>query len=97
MLALLPELSASWIDVLFSVDLKPVSQCHSDLLAKFSHDPSTSCFYLLWIIDVLENKVLEEASDPEMEEWSILILDPGNTRGHLSLYKQALHMYSVVK
>lgn len=45
------------------------------------------------IIDALENKVLEEASDPEMEEWSILIPDPGNTRGRLTLYKQALHMY----
>jgi len=49
------------------------------------------------IIDALENKVLEEASDPEMEEWSILIPDPGNTRGLLSLYKKALHMYWVVK
>ena len=39
------------------------------------------------ITDALEKKVLEEPSDPEMEEWSILLLDPGNTRGCLSLYK----------
>lgn len=49
------------------------------------------------IIDVLEDRVLEEPSDPEMEEWSTLLLDPSNTRGRLTLYKQALHMYWVLK
>lgn len=49
------------------------------------------------IIDALEDKVLEEVSDPEMEEWNTLLPDPGNTRGSLSLYKRTLHMYWVVK
>ena len=44
------------------------------------------------IIDALENRVLEEPSDPEMEEWNTLLPEPGNTRGRLTLYKQALHM-----
>lgn len=44
----------------------------------------------------MENKVLEEPSDPEME-WNTLISDPGNTRGCLTLYKQALHMYWIMK
>lgn len=45
----------------------------------------------------MEDKALEEVSDPEMEEWSTLLPDPGNSRGRLSMYKQALHMYWVVK
>lgn len=32
-----------------------------------------------------------------MEDWGNLIPDPGNTRGCLSLYKQALHVYWVLK
>jgi len=46
---------------------------------------------------VLENRVLEEPSDPEMEEWDTLLPDSGNTRGRLTLYKQALHMYWMMK
>jgi len=49
------------------------------------------------IINVLENKVLKEPSNPEMEEWDTLLLDPRNTRGRLTLYNQALHMYWVMK
>lgn len=49
------------------------------------------------IIDALENRVLEEPSNLELEEWNTLLPDPGNTRGHLTLYKQALHMYWVMK
>ena len=41
----------------------------------------------------MENRVLEEPSDPEMEEWNTLLPDPGNTRGRLMLYKHELHMY----
>ena len=32
-----------------------------------------------------------------MEDWEYLLPDPGNTRGHMSLYKQALHVYWVMK
>jgi len=39
------------------------------------------------IINALENRVLEEPSDPKMEKWNTLLLDPGNTRGLLTLYK----------
>lgn len=49
------------------------------------------------IIENLEKRVMEEASDPKMEDWCPLMPDPGNTRGHLSQYKQALHMYWVMK
>jgi len=30
---------------------------------------------------------MEEDSELEMEEWGNLILDPGNTRGWMTLYK----------
>ena len=30
------------------------------------------------ILEVLENKVVEEPSDPEMEEWNSQLPDPGN-------------------
>lgn len=39
------------------------------------------------IIDVLEDRVLEEPYNPEMEEWNTLLPNPGNTRGRLTLYK----------
>lgn len=49
------------------------------------------------IIDVMEDKVLEEPSDPEMEECTSQLPDPGNTRGRLTLYRRALHTYWVLK
>lgn len=49
------------------------------------------------IIQELENNNLQEASDPEMEDWNRLLPDPGHTRGRISLYKQALHFYWVMK
>ena len=49
------------------------------------------------IIDVMEDRVLEEPSDPEMEEWTSQLPDPGNTRGRLTLYRRALHTYWVLK
>jgi len=45
----------------------------------------------------MEEKVLEEPSDPEMDEWSSQLPDPGNTRGRLTLYRRALHTYWVLK
>lgn len=44
-------------------------------------------------IKELEENLMEDDSEPEMEEWGDLILDSGNTRGHMTLYKQALHVY----
>lgn len=49
------------------------------------------------IIEAMENQILEEPSDPEMNEWSVQLPDPGNTRGRLTLYRRALHIYWVLK
>lgn len=49
------------------------------------------------IIQELEANAMQEDSEPEMEDWGNLIPDLGNTRGRLSLYKQALHVYWVLK
>ena len=49
------------------------------------------------IIDAMEDRVLEEPSDPEMDEWASQLPDPGNTRGRLTLYRRALHTYWVLK
>lgn len=32
-----------------------------------------------------------------MEDWEYLLPDPGNTKGRMCLYKQALHVYWVMK
>jgi len=32
-----------------------------------------------------------------MEDWEYILPDPGNTRGRMNLYKQALHVYWVMK
>lgn len=32
-----------------------------------------------------------------MEDWEYLLPDPGNTRGRMTLYKQSLHIYWVMK
>jgi len=45
----------------------------------------------------VENKVLKEPSNPEMEEYKSQLPNPGNTRGRLTLYRQALHTYWVLK
>lgn len=49
------------------------------------------------IIDAMEEKVLKEPSDPEMNDWSLQLPDPGHTRGRLTLYRRALHTYWVLK
>ena len=49
------------------------------------------------IIQEPEANEMQEDSEPEMEDWGNLIPDPGNTRGRLSLYNQALHVYWVSK
>ena len=45
----------------------------------------------------MEEEATQEQSEFEMEDWEYLLLDPGNTRGRMSLYKQALHVYWVMK
>lgn len=42
-------------------------------------------------------EAIQGQSDPEMEDWVYLLLDPGNTRGRMTLYKQALHVYWFMK
>lgn len=49
------------------------------------------------IIQEIEAKALQEDSEVEMEDWGNLIPNLGNTRSRLSLYRQALHVYWVVK
>lgn len=49
------------------------------------------------IIDAMEERVLEEPSDPEMDDWASQLPDPGHTRGRLTLYRRALHTYWVLK
>lgn len=45
----------------------------------------------------LEEEALQNQSDDEMEEWEFLLHDPGHTRGRMSLFKQSLHIYWVMK
>lgn len=45
----------------------------------------------------MEANVMEEQSDPKIEEWVEIIQDHGNTRGWMMLYQQALHVYWVLK
>lgn len=49
------------------------------------------------IIRHLEEETLQEQSEDEMEEWELLLHDPGHTRGRMSLFKQSLHIYWVIK
>lgn len=49
------------------------------------------------IIQRMEEEDMQEQSDPEMYDWEYLLTDLGNTRGRLSLYKHALHIYWVRK
>jgi len=49
------------------------------------------------LIQELEINAMQEDSELEMDDWGKLILDPENTREHLTLYKQALHVYWVLK
>jgi len=45
----------------------------------------------------MEEEAIQGQSDSEMEDWEYLIPDPGNTRGRMSLFKQSLHVYWVMK
>lgn len=49
------------------------------------------------IIQDLEEEVAQAQSGSEMEDWEYLLPDPGNTRGRMTLYKQALHLYWLMK
>lgn len=49
------------------------------------------------IIQHLEEEAIQEQSGSEMEDWEYPLPDPGNTRRCMSLYKQALHVYWVMK
>ncbi len=45
----------------------------------------------------MEDSVMEEDSEPKMEEWGDIVPNPGHTRGRMMLYRQALHVYWVMK
>jgi len=45
----------------------------------------------------MEEEAIQAQSDSEMEDWEFLVHDPGNTRGRMSLFKQSLHIYWVMK
>jgi len=49
------------------------------------------------IMQHLEEETLEEQSEGELEDWEFLLPDPGNTKGRMSLFKQSLHIYWVMK
>lgn len=49
------------------------------------------------LIQEMEGSIMEEDSEPEMEEWRDLVLDLGKTRGMLSLFKQTLQVYWIMK
>lgn len=49
------------------------------------------------IIQNMEEEAIQSQSDSEMEDWLSNVQDPGNTRGRLSLLKQSLHLYWVMK
>ena len=49
------------------------------------------------IMQYLEEESLQDQSEDEMEDWEFLLHDPGNTRGRMSLFKQSLHIYWVMK
>jgi len=45
----------------------------------------------------LEEEATQGQSESEMEDWEYLLPDPGNTRGRMTLYKQTMHVYWVMK
>lgn len=49
------------------------------------------------IIQDMEANLREEQSDSETEEWAEMIRDSGNTWGRMTLYRQSLHIYWVLK
>lgn len=49
------------------------------------------------IIQNMEDEAIQAQLESEMEDWELLVHDPGNTRGRMSLFKQSLHMYWVMK
>lgn len=49
------------------------------------------------VMQHLEEEMLQEHSDEDMEDCEFLLHDLGHTRGRISLFKQSLHIYWVVK
>lgn len=49
------------------------------------------------VMQRLEEEALQDQSDEEIEDWTFLLHDPGHTRGRMSLFKQSLHIYWVMK
>lgn len=49
------------------------------------------------IIEHWEEEAIQAQLEEEMEDWMHLMPDPGHTRGQMTLYKQSLHLYWVMK
>lgn len=49
------------------------------------------------IIRHLEEEAIQRQSESELEDWEYILSNPGNTRGRMTLYKQTLHVYWVMK
>lgn len=49
------------------------------------------------IIQNMEEEAIQAQSDSEMEDWEFLLPDPGNTRSRMTLFKQSIHVYWVMK
>ena len=45
----------------------------------------------------MEEEATQGQWESEMDEWEYLLPDLGNTRGRMTLYKNALHVYWVMK
>lgn len=49
------------------------------------------------IMEHWEEEAIQAQSEEDMEDWIALMPDPGHTRGRMTLYKQSLHLYWVMK
>ena len=49
------------------------------------------------VMQFLEEESLQDQSEDEMADWEFLLHDLGHTRGRMSLFKQSLHIYWVMK
>lgn len=45
----------------------------------------------------MEEEAIQAQLDSEMEDWEFLLPDSGNTRSRMTLFKQAIHVYWVMK
>lgn len=49
------------------------------------------------LMQEMEDSVMEEDLEPKVEEWVDIVANLGHTRSRMMLYRQALHVYWVMK